>query len=83
MKKTLTLLYFAEVARRTGTREESIPLPEDATLGQLQERLFQKYPQLKAMEKHLLWSVDEEIASSETRLSRAQRVGVMPPFSGG
>jgi molybdopterin converting factor small subunit len=79
----LTLLYFAEVARRTGTREESIPFREGATLSELQEELFEKYPQLKAMSQHLLWSVDEEIAGGETRLFASQRVGVMPPFSGG
>jgi len=81
--KTLRLLYFADVALQTGTREESVSLPEDATLSELQESLYQRYPQLKAMQKHLLWSVDEELASGGTRLSQAQRVGVMPPFSGG
>ncbi len=80
---TLELLFFADVARKTGNRQETICLPGDSTLADLQDEVFRRHPQLKPMERHLVWSVDEEVATPKTRLGTASRVGVMPPFSGG
>jgi len=80
---TLELLFFADVARKTGNRQDTIRLPKEATLADLQEEIFRRYPALKPMERHLVWSVDEEVAPPETHLGKAQRVAVMPPFSGG
>ena len=80
---TLELLYFAEVARRTGSLRETIRVPRESTLLQLQEEIFRRHPPLKEMERHLVWSVDEEVATPRTLLGTASRVGVMPPFSGG
>ena len=80
---TLELLFFAEAARRTGSRREFLTIAGDSTLADLKAELFRRYPRLREMENHLLWSVDEEIAGPDTKLDSVRSVGVMPPFSGG
>ena len=81
--KPVTVLYFADAARRVGLREEVFGDPPPATLGDLQTLVFQLHPQLQSLQQNLLWSVDEEVVGRETRLVGGCVVGVLPPFSGG
>ena len=81
--KRVTVLYFADAARRVGLREEVLGEPTPATLRDLQTLVFQLHPQLQSLEPNLLWSVDEEVVGPETPVVGGCVVGVLPPFSGG
>jgi len=82
-RETLTVLYFADAARRAGVSEEQWPLPPEGDLRALRRRIFRRHPRLAELGGSLLWSVDEEMAIDGQVLRGGQRVGVMPPFSGG
>ncbi len=77
------ILYFADAARRVGSRREVLSVKEGDRLADLQEELFRRHTALREIGSHLLWSINEEVADPETSLHGARRIGVLPPFSGG
>ncbi|MCB9894279.1 MAG: molybdopterin converting factor subunit 1 [Planctomycetes bacterium] len=79
----ITVLYFAHLTERTGTREEQLDLPADATAGSVRKFVESLHPKLGGTLATCRVAVDEEFASDETVVHDGQTVAFIPPVSGG
>jgi molybdopterin converting factor subunit 1 len=79
----LTLLYFAHLAERTGTREETRDVPDGLDVAALREHIEQAHPKLAGSLGTCRIAVDEEFTPDETPLKEGQTVAFVPPVSGG
>jgi len=79
----LTILYFAHLVERTGTRHEVIVAPEGATAAALRALLAAAHPKLGEALKVCRLAVDEEFAPDSTLLRDGNTVAFIPPVSGG
>jgi molybdopterin converting factor subunit 1 len=79
----LTLLYFAHLAERTGTREETRDVPDGTTTRELPALLAEAHPKLGDTLQSCRIAVDEEFASGDTTLKDGQTIAFIPPVSGG
>lgn len=81
---TIRLLYFAHLRKAAdGVAEESMDLPEGATLSDAIAAAAQRHPALQPHLASLLVSRNEEWSTPETALSEGDTIGLMPPVSGG
>lgn len=74
---------FAATREIVGASELSVDLPEGSTLIQLISRLHGQFPQLQTLTELLLFSVNQEYASTDKRLTAGDEVALIPPVSGG
>jgi len=72
--------YFKELA---GVAQTPEPLPEGATLGDLHERLMQRFPKLAPMRHSTLLAVGLEYQPRSHRLQEGDEVSLFPPVQGG
>ena len=79
----LTLLYFAHLAERTGTREEVREVPAGCTPAKLRELLRAAYPTLGEALSACRIAIDEEFSDDAAELKDGQTVAFIPPVSGG
>jgi len=79
----LTILYFAHLAERTGTREETRDVPSGATAAALRELLAKAHPKLGDALKSCRVAVQEEFVADSTLLAEGNTVAFIPPVSGG
>ena len=75
--------YFAAHRDITGCTEESVTLPDGATVGSLWEQLVGRYPRLAGFTGRLLYAVNEEFSQLNTPLQEGDEVAFIPPVSGG
>ncbi|MFT5436225.1 MAG: molybdopterin synthase sulfur carrier subunit [Ulvibacter sp.] len=75
----LKIRYFGLIAEITNRSEETIAFSK-ASVSDLLELLFEKYPELK--EKDFQVAQDLEIVSKDTLLLESE-IALLPPFSGG
>ena len=80
---SITVLYFAHLAERAGTREERIDVPGDATAGSVRKFVEDLHPKLVDALGACRVAVDEEFAADETVVHDGQTVAFIPPVSGG
>lgn len=74
---------FAAVREIVGVGELVVDLPEGSTLTQLLYQLRCRFPRLQTLTGSLLFSVNLEYASLNTRLAAEDEVALIPPVSGG
>lgn len=79
----LTILYFAHLAERTGTREETRDVAAGTTAGSLRDLLAKAHPKLGDALKSCRVAVQEEFAPDSTPLAEGHTVAFIPPVSGG
>ena len=77
------VLYFAGVRQAVSTREESLSLPEGASLDQLWTALAGRHPEISGWKGRLKLAVNEEFAEGRTPLKEGDVVALLPPVSGG
>ena len=75
----LNIKYFVLIAEITKCHEETLEFL-NATIVDLKEVLFDKYPELK--HKDFQVAQNQEIVSNETLVS-GEELALLPPFSGG
>lgn len=79
---TLRILFFSLL--RDVTRSEELLLESPpATVGDLLDHLYERYPGLNAWDSRLLIAVDLAFAGREDSLEGAKEVALMPPVQGG
>ena len=61
----------------------TLSVPEGATVSQLREQLFARFPELVPFAGSLQIAVDQQYASDATLLTADQEVAIIPPVSGG
>ena len=79
----VTVLLFASVADRLGTRRTSIELPEGATVGSARDELVERYPQLAPFLPTMMYAVNEEYVREGSVIPAGATLALIPPVSGG
>ncbi len=75
--------YFANLHDRAGLRNETVNLPDEATVADLHRQLVAKHERLGEAIDSALTSVNQEYAFAEDRLKDGDEVALFPPVSGG
>jgi molybdopterin converting factor subunit 1 len=83
MTKNITVLFFATLRDRAGTRSLSLEIPAQATVASLKVLLSEKVQALKGLTDHTLVSVNHEYVFDEYEIPAGAEVALFPPVSGG
>ena len=75
--------FFSQLKELAGGGEESVELPNDASIGQLLARLYELHPGLAKWDRNLLLGVGVEFVERDYVLQPNDEVAVMPPVQGG
>ncbi len=77
------VLFFGMLKDWVGRSDDSLDLPEGATLGDVVQHYESRIPRLKDFAASIAMSVNQEYAGPESRLKSGDEVGLLPPVSGG
>lgn len=80
---TITVLYFAHLADRTGVRDERVEMTDGGTVVDLKAALKARHTKLLDALDSCRVAVNEEFAGVDTPLRDGQTVAFIPPVSGG
>jgi molybdopterin converting factor subunit 1 len=80
---TITVLFFATLRDKAGTRQLKLEVPENSTILDLKNILVKKYPSLAEVMEHCLASINHEYKFDETIIPADAEVALFPPVSGG
>lgn len=80
---TISIRFFAKAKEVVGQDSISIDIPLGSSIDDLKIILAQKYSQLQNMLPHLLFSLDDEYVTGETKLKMGDEIACFPPVSGG
>jgi molybdopterin synthase catalytic subunit len=79
----ITILLFGQAREATGAETIELNLEEPATVESVFAVLRSLYPKLAAMERSLMFAINEEYASRNQPVKACDRVAILPPVSGG
>lgn len=79
----ITALLFGQAREATGAENIELNLEEGATVESAFVALKSLHPKLAAMERSLMFAINEEYASRQQTLSNNDRLAILPPVSGG
>lgn len=77
------VLFFSLLQDLTGEMELVVDLPDRATMADLLELLFQRWPKLRDWDQSLLLAVDQTYVKRHESLHDNAEVALMPPVQGG
>lgn len=83
MPKEITVLFFATLKDRTGVKQTSLELAQDAKVKDLKRILKSRFPNLEPALASTLVSVNQEFAMDDDTLPDNAEVALFPPVSGG
>jgi molybdopterin synthase catalytic subunit len=79
----IRVLYFASLRQRLGFPEETLDLPDAATIADLKASVARAHPEAADTLRTAIASVNREFALPEEELHAADEVALFPPVSGG
>jgi molybdopterin synthase sulfur carrier subunit len=79
----LNVLFFAAARDAVGTDNVTVDLPDGSTVGELQQLMIQRTPQLERWSQALLWAVNNRYAGCDQVLHASDVIACFPPVSGG
>jgi MoaE-MoaD fusion protein len=79
----LRVLYFAVVRERLSRDEETVALPDGATVEALLDELCRRHPQLGGLRAACKVAVNQEMARGDQALADGDEVALIPPVAGG
>ncbi|MFN4182847.1 MAG: MoaD/ThiS family protein [bacterium] len=82
-KKSITLLFFASTREMVGKNQESLEIPENWTLKDVKEHIFQSYPALASLKEFLVFSVNQNFFDENEQVPDNAEIALIPPVSGG
>lgn len=80
---TVTVLLFASLADRVGTRELSLPHEPGDTVASVRDRLAAAHACVAEFAPTLLYAIDEEYAEEDAPVPAGATLALIPPVSGG
>jgi len=80
---SVTVLLFASLAERAGTRRLEVEVGEGALVRDVRDRVVAQYPQLAAAVPTLMYALDEEYAREDAPVRPGATLALIPPVSGG
>jgi molybdopterin synthase sulfur carrier subunit len=82
-KLRVKVLLFGRVRELTGIAEETVNIPNGATLANVFDLYAARFPELAAFRPSLVASRNQEFAPWDMYLSDADEITFLPPVSGG
>lgn len=79
----VTVLLFASIAEKAGTRRLTLPLEDGDTVAQVRDRLVERFPQLAESIPTLLYALNEEYVKEWAAVPPGSTLALIPPVSGG
>ena len=79
----VSVLLFASLVDVVGSKQLTLDVGVDTTLGEVLERLEEIYPGLKDYRSLLLTAVNEEYADTGHTVRAGDEIAIFPPVSGG
>jgi molybdopterin synthase catalytic subunit len=79
----ITLLFFATLRDRAGTRSMDLDLPNGMTVRSLKDKLAADHPGLTESMKAVLVTINREYAFDEAVIPPGAEIAMFPPVSGG
>lgn len=79
----VTVLFFATLRDRAGTKSIEIDIPSGATVHDLKDLIAGSYPNLAPTMDSMLVSINREYAFNENIVPEGAEVAMFPPVSGG
>jgi len=77
------VLFFGMLKDVAGRSDDTLTLPDHATLGDLLNHYENRFARLRDLAPSIAMSVNQEYAGPEAGLSDGDEVGLLPPVSGG
>ncbi len=74
---------FAVANQLVGNDTASVELPAEPTVADLRRALERDYPALSSTLASVVFAVNAEYATDQTRLSTTDEIACIPPVSGG
>ncbi|MGE0599488.1 MAG: molybdopterin converting factor subunit 1 [Dehalococcoidia bacterium] len=79
----VTVLLFASIAEKAGTRRLSLPARDGDTVASIRDRLVERFPQLSDSIPTLLYALNEEYVKEWEPVPPGSTLALIPPVSGG
>ena len=79
----IRISYFASLKEITKRQEETLLLPDSATVAALRDTLLARYPRLQTVMERAVCAVNHHYVSLETALHEGDEVVFIPPVGGG
>ena len=79
----VTVKLFAAARDLAGQAEISVALPAGATIGELRQRMREKFPTLAPLLPHAMFAVDAEYVPDDAPVPENAEIACIPPVSGG
>lgn len=83
MLMTVRVLFFGPLTGITGAASLEVELPEGATIAQLLEDVFLRWPALRDWDGQILTAINLAYARREDIIPPGAEVAIMPPVQGG
>lgn len=80
---TVTVHFYSYFSDLTKCGESVQDLPPEATIEELLNGVFARFPQLKPMQKSMLIAVGVDYQPRSYRLQPGDKVSLFPPVQGG
>lgn len=79
----VSVLLFASIAEKAGTRRVSVTVPEVATVGRVRDAVLERFPQIAESLPTLLYALNEEYVKEWQPVPPGSTLALIPPVSGG
>lgn len=79
----IRIRYFASLRETTEKNEETLTLPEGASVAALRDVLLARYPRLQTVMERAVCAINHHYVSIETELHEGDEVVFIPPVGGG
>lgn len=81
--EAVTVLLFASLAERAGTRRLEVPVSGGERVRDVRDRVIARFPALAAAVPTLMYAVNEEYAREDDVIAAGSTLALIPPVSGG
>jgi molybdopterin synthase sulfur carrier subunit len=75
--------FYAQLRDLAGVRDLDVDLREGATVRDLLEQIYARYPALRVHDKSILIGAGVEFVDRNYSLSPGEELAIMPPVQGG
>ncbi|MEY2491980.1 MAG: molybdopterin synthase sulfur carrier subunit [Verrucomicrobiota bacterium] len=75
--------FYSRLKEIVGAATSEIELADNATVMDLVQRLFSKYPKLRDFENSMLFGIGVDFVDKRRTLREGDVIAIMPPVQGG
>ncbi|HEX4206971.1 MAG TPA: molybdopterin converting factor subunit 1 [Ktedonobacteraceae bacterium] len=79
----IRLRYFASLREITGQSEETLTVPDQASVADMRTRLVEQYPRLQSLIERCIYAVNRSYVPIDTQLQDNDELVFIPPMGGG